>query len=101
MRLERQQVVVIGGSSGIGEGVAAACLAEGAEVTIAGRSAPRLAAAAARLGRGTTTAVADATRDDDVRALFDRGPVHHIVVTAVSPCYAPVRTLDLALAQAA
>ena len=42
-------VVVIGGSSGLGLAVARRCLADGASVVIAGRSAERLEAARAGL----------------------------------------------------
>jgi NAD(P)-dependent dehydrogenase (short-subunit alcohol dehydrogenase family) len=53
MNLENQHVIVIGGSSGIGLGVAEASLAAGASLTVVGRSSEKLAAAAAKLdGRG-------------------------------------------------
>ena len=38
MSLANQKIVVVGGSSGIGLGVAAAALERGAQVVIAGRS---------------------------------------------------------------
>jgi NAD(P)-dependent dehydrogenase (short-subunit alcohol dehydrogenase family) len=101
MKLERQRVVIIGGSSGIGAGIAEACLAEGAAVTLVGRSAERLRAAAARLGPNVSIAQADATREDDVERLFEDGPVNHVVITAVQACYAPVRSLDLDAARSA
>ena len=41
-KLKSKRVLVIGGSSGIGMAVAAGALAEGADVTIAGRTADRL-----------------------------------------------------------
>jgi NAD(P)-dependent dehydrogenase (short-subunit alcohol dehydrogenase family) len=43
-----ERVLIIGGSSGIGLALAELLLADGAQVTIAGRSADRLAAAAKR-----------------------------------------------------
>ena len=46
MRLEGKRVVIIGGSSGIGLETARLALAEGALVTIAGRSEDRLRRAA-------------------------------------------------------
>ena len=45
----RDEVVVFGGSSGIGEAVARTMVARGSRVVIAGRDPGRLAAAAARL----------------------------------------------------
>ena len=50
MRLDEKRVVIIGGSSGIGLETARLALAEGAFVTIAGRSEDRLRRAAERPG---------------------------------------------------
>ncbi len=50
MKLRNDKVLVIGGSSGIGQGVAARLLQAGAIVTIAGRSEDRLAKAKQELG---------------------------------------------------
>jgi NAD(P)-dependent dehydrogenase (short-subunit alcohol dehydrogenase family) len=47
---DRQRIMVIGGSSGIGIGVASAALREGAAVLIVSRSAERLRHAAEALG---------------------------------------------------
>ena len=52
MRLESKRVVIIGGSSGIGLETARLALAEGALVTIAGRSEDRLRRAADRVLSG-------------------------------------------------
>ena len=49
MRLDGKQVVIVGGSSGIGLETARLALAEGASVTIAGRSEDRLRRAAENL----------------------------------------------------
>ncbi|WP_035847358.1 SDR family oxidoreductase [Kitasatospora azatica] len=78
--LAGQHVVVVGGSSGIGKAVAAQALAAGARVTIASRSAEKLAAAAGELG-DVATAVVDVTDEESVRALF--APIEsldHLVV---------------------
>ena len=50
MRLEGKHLVVVGGSSGIGLETARLALAEGASVTIAGRSEDRLRRAVESLG---------------------------------------------------
>ncbi|WP_033441384.1 SDR family oxidoreductase [Saccharothrix sp. NRRL B-16314] len=98
-------VLVVGGSSGMGLGLARLLLAQGATVTIAGRSADRLAAAAQDLARESLrTAQADITREDDVRRLVERtGALDHVVVTAVdaTDAYHPIDGFPLAHARAA
>ena len=63
-------VYVIGASHGIGEGIAAAFAEAGAEVLITGRAKDRLDAAAERIGRPVRVFQSDATRQEDVDALF-------------------------------
>ena len=58
MKFDGQDVLVVGGSSGIGEAAARAAAA-GASVTIASRDAAKLAASAARIGHGVRTGVMD------------------------------------------
>jgi NAD(P)-dependent dehydrogenase (short-subunit alcohol dehydrogenase family) len=98
-----QVIAVIGGSSGIGRGVAAAALASGAHVCIAGRSPERLARTAAELGSSQRlrAIAADISREEDVRRLFEElGPLDHVIVTAADIAgYTPIRTLELADAQ--
>jgi len=79
-------VLVIGGSSGLGLALAGLLLSGGAEVTIASRSAERLAAAAAHLRAAPDrlrTQVLDIRDEDGVRRGLEASvPVHHIAVTA-------------------
>jgi len=76
-----QSVYVIGASHGIGEEIARAFAADGADVLIAGRSKERLDAAAGRIGHAVRIAQADATSQEDVDALFaDAGSVDHLVI---------------------
>lgn len=86
--LEGNKVVVVGGSSGIGLGVAAAALEKGADVVIVSRSPKKLEAAAkslSTLGRFTTMAC-DMTREDELARLFDQiGAFDHLVSTAGGP----------------
>jgi NAD(P)-dependent dehydrogenase (short-subunit alcohol dehydrogenase family) len=97
-----ERVVVIGGSSGIGLAVAGTMLAEGAEVTIAGRSPERLAAAARELtGRHAHATdrlhpeTADITREADIERLFkEAGPVDHVVATAADAAGAYQRAAE-------
>ena len=73
LQLEGRRALVTGGSRGIGKAVAAALLAEGAEVAIAARNPDRLAEAAADLGAAAGRTVpalqADTGEDASVRQL--------------------------------
>ncbi|WFP74986.1 SDR family oxidoreductase [Mesorhizobium sp. WSM4906] len=87
-KLTGKKIIVVGGSSGIGFGVAAAALENGAEVVIVGRSAEKLKAAEKRLaGAGRVTGVAaDMANEADVARLFDEvGAFDHLVATAGTP----------------
>ncbi|MGW1535511.1 SDR family oxidoreductase [Streptomyces aureus] len=99
--------IIIGGGSGMGFALARTLLAQGGDVTIAGRSADRLATAAKELERhghgkvGTVTA--DMGREEDVAELFDRvGTVEHVAVTAADATgvYGPTTDVDTATARA-
>lgn len=75
------KVVVMGGSSGIGEAVARQFASIGAEVVIAGRNASRLEDAVRRLGnvRGE---VADGSSEESCRRLFEAvGAFDYLVLT--------------------
>lgn len=97
-----QRVLVIGGSSGIGEATAALAAAAGAAVTIASRSAHKLVAAQARLPAGVATAVLDVTDDAAVQAFFaGRAPWGHVVLAGSATQTGPVRGLPLDAARAA
>ncbi|MCD9028370.1 SDR family oxidoreductase [Luteimonas sp. BDR2-5] len=96
-----QRVLVVGGSSGIGEAAARSFAEAGAQVLIASRSQSRLDTAAGRIGHGTRTAVLDATDNAAVEAFFaDAGSFDHVVVSAAQTRGGPVRTLPLADAYA-
>ena len=96
MRLDGQRVVVIGGSSGIGLGIAKVAAREGARVVVAGRSADKLEAALRELGGAAEGRAVDATDRGAVRALFaDLGSVDHLVVTAAAGLpFGPFTSLD-------
>jgi len=96
--LRGQRVVVIGGSSGIGFGVAQAALVEGASVSIGSSSAAKVAAAAERLGAGASGHPIDARDEASVAAFFARvGAFDHLVYTAGD--WAPLRSGNHAIAQ--
>jgi len=90
--LEGYGVLVTGGGSGIGEGCARVLARDGAVVTICGRTAEKLEAAAARIrsaveGAGVHTIVADVTDEEQVeaavaRAVAEAGALHGVVASA-------------------
>lgn len=99
----REHVMVIGGSSGIGLGVARVALRSGAITTIVGRSEDRIRRAVTELGNPDRllTVSADVTDEDQVSALFEHAaPLDHVILTAADiVAYQPVRELDLTAAR--
>lgn len=80
MDLKGSHLVVVGGSSGIGLSVAQLAAEKGARITLASRSADRLAAAAATIPGDTATASLDVTDGEAVRAFFAGvGQIDHLV----------------------
>ncbi len=76
-------IVILGGSSGIGLATAAAALAEGANVTITGRDSQRLANARATLGGAVTAVALDAADEAGTQALFSSlTTLDHVFITA-------------------
>lgn len=98
--MQGSRVVVVGGSSGIGLGVAEAALAAGAaEVIVAGRSAERLAAARSALGAHgaglVRTEPLDVTDEARIRTFFEAlGPFDHLAVTAAETRYQALTAFD-------
>jgi NAD(P)-dependent dehydrogenase (short-subunit alcohol dehydrogenase family) len=99
MTLKDTNIVIVGGSSGIGLGAAQALLNEGANVTIVGRSQDRLIATQRQLNFGSKlkTFAADATQEDQVKALFNTtGQFDHLIITrGMPPLNARVTEFDL------
>ncbi|TGQ63887.1 SDR family oxidoreductase [Mesorhizobium sp. M00.F.Ca.ET.186.01.1.1] len=86
--LKGTKIIVVGGSCGIGFGVAKAAPESGAEVVISGRSGEKLQAAEKALaGAGRVTGIAaDMTDEADVLSLFEKtGAFDHLVATAGTP----------------
>jgi NAD(P)-dependent dehydrogenase (short-subunit alcohol dehydrogenase family) len=95
------RILIVGGGSGMGLALAELLVADGARVTLAGRSRARLVAAAERLG--VATHPVDITSEEQVvRMAATAGPFDHIVVTAadITGVYGPLADLDLVTAQA-
>lgn len=104
MNLQDAKVLIVGGSSGMGLAAAWRCLAAGAFVTVAGRSAERLAAARVTLQAPSALQVieVDIGQEAQVVSLFDRiGSLDHIVSTAadIRGAYQLLPELELADAQ--
>jgi NAD(P)-dependent dehydrogenase (short-subunit alcohol dehydrogenase family) len=90
------RILVVGGSSGIGEATARAFAEAGASVTIASRSQDKLDAAATRIGHPVSTVVLDTTSEAAVEALFaDSESFDHVVVSAAQTAGGLVRELPL------
>lgn len=86
-RFADRRVLVTGGGSGIGLACATAFAAEGAAVTICGRTESKLADAAAAIGPSCRYVVADIADEDAVRsavefAAGDDGTLHAVVANA-------------------
>ena len=100
MRLDGQVVAVIGGSSGIGLGIAKAAAEAGARVVVAGRTAAKLEAALREIGgAGAVEALElDATDERAVLRFFDAvGAFDHLVATAAAGLpFGPFAGLDMA-----
>ncbi|WP_138465759.1 SDR family oxidoreductase [Poseidonocella sp. HB161398] len=96
MMLADKTVLVLGGSSGIGFGVAKAARAAGAHVTIASRSQEKIDAALDRLGGTAEGAVLDTGDAAGLDAFFAaRAPFGHVFCSAAATKVAAVRELPL------
>lgn len=94
--LSTSRIVVIGGTSGIGFGVAARLADHGGEVVIASRNPDRVARAVAEFPGGNVRgAVVDIGAEAAVTETFAQlGPVDGVVITAVEARYGALRTLS-------
>lgn len=100
--LSGQRLLVIGGSSGIGFATAGLAAELGASVTIASRSADKVAAAAASIGSQVEGRTLDLTDDAAVVAFFAEAEAFdHVIVTGSQVSMAAVRDLAPADAYAA
>ncbi len=82
--LTGKQVLIIGGSSGIGLATAKAAAEAGAKVTIAARTQARLDEAAAEIGHGAVARAIDTSDDDSVEEFFRNSVWDHVVASAVA-----------------
>jgi len=101
MTLKDKRVLVIGGGSGIGLGVAKGAASEGAKVLIASRDANKVAEAAKNIG--AASAVIDVREEKAIAQFFkEHGAFDHIAFTAGDwETLIPGALADLDLAKAA
>lgn len=95
MQLKDRHVVIVGGSSGIGLAMAHLAKAEGATVTITGRSKDKLHRAASEVG-DVKMAIVDVANEMDLKQVFaacDR--VDHLVVLGASLASGTVRDASI------
>lgn len=91
--LAGQDLLIVGGGSGIARALAADAVAEGATVTLAGRDPQRLAPVAAAVG--AATARIDLTDEASIAAFAAvSAPLDHVVSVAAAPANGPVGELD-------
>jgi NAD(P)-dependent dehydrogenase (short-subunit alcohol dehydrogenase family) len=100
--MQDKRIIVIGGSSGIGEGIVRAAYKAGAEVVAVGRSMEKLEKMIAGFPHGAniTAIAADVTNETDVIRLFEETrSFDHLASTVADLAYQPVREFDLAAAR--
>lgn len=68
--LKGRNILVTGGSSGIGLSIAKKCVSEGAKVVITGRNENKLIAAQKEMGTNCSYSVFDSTDTDNITSLF-------------------------------
>jgi len=71
MSLEKQNALVVGGGTGMGEAIALALAAEGANVAVAGRRQEKLDGVSAQAEGNILTHTVDVAERESVKALFD------------------------------
>lgn len=100
LSLSERTVLVTGGGSGIGKGVAAAVVASGGNAMLVGRNADRLAAAAEEIGGSVRYEPADVTNEDEVARVVEAtaawtGRLHGVVHCAGgSETIGPITQVD-------
>jgi len=93
--LKGKTVLVVGGSSGIGLGIALVCSNKGARVVIASRSVEKMKKAQEKLQTGSAVEPVDILSTSSVESLFERvGKVNHIVVSSGSVTRAEFENLS-------
>ena len=93
MSFNGKRIVVVGGSAGMGLGIARMAAAEGAEVTLTSRSSGTAQKVAAEIGNNAVGLALDSSDERAVAALFESlGSVDHVAVPGSSVKTGPVKT---------
>jgi len=82
--LDGQHAVITGGGSGIGLGAARALVADGAHVTLVGRTEAKLDAACGELGDAATSAVADVGDEAEMEAALAQANARLPITIAIA-----------------
>lgn len=86
MEMNKQRIVVLGGTSGIGFAIARAAAEEGAAVVVGSSSQTRVEAAVAALGASAKGLSVDLSDEAATRAFFEGlGEFDHLIYTAGEP----------------
>ncbi len=95
-----EEVVVLGGTAGIGFGIAEAYVRRGASVAVVSRSTERAKEAATELGERGRAITADVSQPDSLEAdLASLGAVSRLVLTAVPPHSNTIDAFDVGSAR--
>jgi NAD(P)-dependent dehydrogenase (short-subunit alcohol dehydrogenase family) len=98
--LEKGAVVIVGGTSGAGRGIAQHYADRGREVVITGRDANRAQAVARQIGGRTLGLGFDLAEPEKIAAaLSGVGPVHDLILAAIERDYNTVLNYDVARAR--
>jgi NAD(P)-dependent dehydrogenase (short-subunit alcohol dehydrogenase family) len=89
-------LLVVGGTAGMGREIARHYLGQGSSVLLTGRDADRAAAVAAELGTEARGVGLDLSEPDRIAAaLADSGPLDHVVISAIDRDTNTVKDYDL------
>ncbi|GLV61084.1 short-chain dehydrogenase [Dictyobacter sp. S3.2.2.5] len=98
--LHEKQVIVLGGSSGIGLETARLAHAQGARLVLVARDEHKLETASHVLGGLIQTAVFDVADEGAVKTFFEHlGSIDHVVLAAGGPFYAPFAQMNFSEAR--
>jgi len=97
---ENQRVIIIGGSSGIGLGIAKAVAAQGTSIVIASRSKEKLSKAAEEISGDITPYVLDISNKETVKQFFSEiGKFDHLITPGSTATMGPFFTQKIQLAR--